>query len=108
MGQANGAELIRDTIDADQFLEQQLSQHEIVHLAFAKCVVPSTKGGKQDGRGLTPEEKACVNEYASLYAGQLQKGYLQFRTLFEQQQLRTMEKARQEHMERMAREDLHR
>lgn len=109
MGQGQSlSESIRTTIDSDQFLEQQLAHHEIVHLAFQKCVVPSTLGGNLDKRSLTDEEKNCVNEYALLYAIQHQKGYLQFRTLFDQYQQRAMEKFLQENKERVAREDLHR
>lgn len=99
---------VRNTIDSDQFLAEQLAHHEIVDLAFRKCVVPSTLGGNSDSRSLTREEKECVHEYALLYAVQRQKGYIQFRTLFEQYQQRAMEKFMQENKERVAREDLHR
>lgn len=109
MGQGQSlSESIRTTIDSDQFLQQQLAHHQAVHLAFQKCVVPSTLGGDLDNRSLTREEKDCVNEYALLYAAERQKGYLQFRTLFEEYQQRAMKKFLQENKERAAREDLHR
>lgn len=83
-----------------------MAQHEVAYMAFKKCVVPSTKGGKLDDYHLTEEEKSCVNEYAGLHVAFLQNGYIQFQSLFEQQQMRAMEAAKQEYMERVAREDL--
>lgn len=111
MGQGNSAELICDTVDSDAFLQQQLAHHEVVRLAFDKCATHSTtevNSLSADGarNHLSEEERACVNEYAALYAAQFQKGFLQFNSLFDQFQQRAMEKARQDHLERLARENL--
>lgn len=84
MGQNNSVGLIRDTVDCDRFLSSQLSLQHMTHLAFQKCLVSRDAESRQ----LTPEEKTCVMEYTSLYATEVQKGFLQLRALFDQEQKR--------------------
>ncbi|KAK7197478.1 hypothetical protein NESM_000697300 [Novymonas esmeraldas] len=105
MGQSNGAALAKDTITAEQFLKYQEARHRIVHRAFVKCVVPSSKG-KDDGYDLTPEERLCVEEYAILYAGYAKREFLHFSSLYEQYQRDMYEKARIEMMRQTARKDM--
>lgn len=107
MGQSNGAALAADTFQAEQFLEYQTARHDIVHRAFVKCVVPSSKG-KDDGYDLTAEERGCVEEFAILYASFAKKSFIQFSSLYQQHQRDMMEKQRLAYMQQMARQDLQR
>lgn len=107
MGQANGAALAKDTFQSEQFLAYQEARHNIVHRAFVKCVVPTSKG-KDDGYDLTPEERMCVEEFAILYAGFSKKSFLSFSTLYQQHQQDMYEKARLEYMQQVARQDIQR
>ncbi|CCW67594.1 unnamed protein product [Phytomonas sp. Hart1] len=97
--------LVRDTITAEQFLNNQKANHRIVHRAFQKCVVPTSKG-KNEGFDLTEEERNCVEEFAFLYAAFAKKNFLHFTSLYEQHQREMYEKARLEYMQQQARQDL--
>jgi hypothetical protein len=107
MGQRNGVELAKDTFQSEQFLKYQEARHRIVHRAFVKCVVPSSKG-KDDGYNLTPEERMCVEEFALLYAGFAKKSFLYYSSLYEQHQRDMYEKARLEYMQHQARQNIQR
>ncbi|CAJ1005137.1 hypothetical protein Q4I28_000453 [Leishmania naiffi] len=105
MGQSNGAALAKDTAAAEQFLKYHEARHRVVHRAFVKCVVPSSKG-KDDGYDLTPEERLCVEEFAILYAGFAKREFLHFTSLYEQYQRDQFEKMRLEMMQQQARKDI--
>ncbi|KPI85586.1 hypothetical protein ABL78_5361 [Leptomonas seymouri] len=107
MGQGSSVGLTKDTIQSEQFLKYQAARHDIVHRAFMKCVVPSSKG-KDDGYNLTPQERMCVEEFAILYSGFAKKGFMHFSTLYEQHQRDMYERARLEYMQQQARQDIQR
>lgn len=106
MGQGNGVQTTVDTISSEQFREFMETEHRIVHRAFQKCVVPSSKGA-EDGFDLTLEERNCVEEYAVLYAGFMKKSFIQFTSLYQQHYAEMMERSRREFQAQQAREELH-
>lgn len=107
MGQGRAVGLAKDTITSEQYLKYQEARHRVVHRAFQKCVVPSSKG-KDDPYDLTQEERNCVEEFALMYSSFAQKGFLQFTGLYEQHQKDMYERARLEYMQQQARKDLQR
>lgn len=105
MGQGNGIALARDTLTSEQYLRYQETRHRIVHRAFAKCVVPTSKG-KDDGYDLVEDERMCVEEFALLYSSFAKQSYLHFSSLYEQHKRDMYEKMRLEYMQQMARKDI--
>nr|CCC90218.1 conserved hypothetical protein [Trypanosoma congolense IL3000] len=107
MGQDQSVALATDTIQGEQYRGFQLSQQNIVHRAFQKCVAPSSdiSGGK-GGMELDNEERACVEEFAFLYSAYAKNSFAQFSQLYEQNLRDMYEMARMEAAARQARKDL--
>lgn len=106
MGQGNAFGMATDIIRSEQFLAFQEHRHKTAHLAFQRCVAPTSEGGTADPYELREEERRCVEEYALLYAAFIKKEAPHFSTLYQQHQQGLHEKARQQYMEMQARQQL--
>ncbi|CAD2215704.1 hypothetical protein AGDE_04754 [Angomonas deanei] len=93
---------LRDTFTAEQYREYHEFQHQVVRLAFRKCVRPTSEGGS-DPYGLREEERRCVEEYAFLYAGYCRREFLHGKSLYDSLQRDMAIKAQEEQRQMMAR-----
>ena len=66
MGGGQSTGYMKDTVKLELYRRESAVEHEVVGLAFNKCINKDFLGAKTVR--LTAEEQQCVNEYTRLYA----------------------------------------